>query len=356
MDPMALFAIAGLIFAGKKLSDKEGYTGMPADREIQGEGDIERRSRQMFHLQSNDMGIQGGTAVNISGPKELMGGGAGYMKKEIMGNFGDISKNSNRLPYGQPVYDLYNRQGVTNKMNNLAPAEKMLVGRGLGVGADVPAQGGFQQFFRVLPTNTNENNLTQLPGRAGPPEATVKSAPPVQGDLTQTQRPPKTFMREPARGKAHGGQGVIEAPEYRPRHVRTERATLKQQMGKRDDSLAFGPMQYQLVTSQDARNVSGNQIRGTGNRSNAIDGVLPGGRMNVRQDPTGLNGAVTQTRQDNNTQPIGPMNGTSSQQYKGAEMYRFNEFKTNPNPHAAKLDLAQNQLRGNPLAFSISSA
>jgi hypothetical protein len=285
-----------------------------------------------------------------------MGSGAGYMNKEIMGNFGDISKNANRLPYGQPVYDLYNRQGVTNKMNNLAPAEKVLVGRGLGVGPDVPAQGGFQQFFRVLPTNTNENRLTQLPGRAGPPEAVIKSAPPVQGDLTQTQRPSKVFMREPARGKAHGGQGVIEAPENRPRHVRTERTTLKQQIGKRDDSLAFGPMQYQNVTSQDARNVTGNQIRGTDNRSNEIKGFLPGGGMNVRQNPTGMVGAVTASRQDDNTQPIGPMNGTGAQQYKAPAMTKFNEFKTNPNPYAAKLDLAQNQLRGNPLAFSISSA
>ena len=355
MDPMALIAIAGLIFAGKKLSQKEGYTGVPADREIQGDQDIERRSRQMFHLQSNDMGITGGSAVQISNPKDLLGSGAGYMKKEIMGNFGDISKNANKLPYGQPVYDLYNRQSITNKMNNLAPAEKMQIGPGLGVGADVPAQGGFQQFFRVMPTNTNENRLTQLPGRAGPPAAIVKSAPPVQGDLTQTQRPSKIFMREPARGKAHG-QGVIEAAEYRPRHVRTEQSTLKQQTGKRDDNLAFGPMQYQDVTSQDARNVTGNQIRGTDNRSKEIKGFLPAGGMNVRQDPTGMVGALTASRQDKNTQPMGPLNGTGRQRYVSPEMYDLNELKTNPNPYADKLDLAQNQLKGNPLAYSISSA
>jgi hypothetical protein len=278
------------------------------------------------------------------------------MKKEIMGNFGDISKTANRLPYGQPVYDLYNRQAVTNKMNNLAPAEKVLVGRGLGISPDVPAQGGFQQFFRVLPTNTNENRLTQLPGRAGPPAAIVKSAPPVQGDLTQTQRPSKIYMREPARGKAHGGQGVIEAAEYRPRHVKTEQSTLKDQTGKRDDNLAFGPMQYQDVTSQDARSVTGNQIRGTNNRSNEIKEFLPAGGMNVRQDPTGMVGALTASRQDDNSQPMGPKNGTSSQQYTSPEMYDLNELKTNINPYTATLDLAQKQLKGNPMAFSISSA
>lgn len=350
MDPMALFAVAGLIFAGKKLSEREGYTGVPAEREIQGEEDIERRSRQMYHLQSSDMGYDGGSAVKTAGPKEMfLGSGLSYMKKEAVGNLGDITRDGKRFPYGQPVYDLYNRQGITNKMNNLNPADKKYVGRGLGVGPDVPAQGGFQQFFRVLPTNTNENRLTQLPGRVGPPVAAVTSAPTVTGALTQVQRPSKVYTREMG-----GAKSIVQAQEPRPRETRTERTTIKQQQ---IDSMILGPAQYQAV-KQDARDFTGNQIRGTDNRSKEIDSFAPAGRMNVMANPLGANGALSQIRSDDNSLPLPPAGPTAGrfQQYKDAEMYKLNEYKSNPNPYAASLELAQRQLKDNPLAFSISSA
>jgi hypothetical protein len=41
-------------------------------------------------------------------------------KREVA-SFGDRDPKANRFPFGQPVYDLYNRQNVTNKMNNLQP-------------------------------------------------------------------------------------------------------------------------------------------------------------------------------------------------------------------------------------------
>lgn len=355
MDPTALIAIAGLIFAGKQLSTrKEGYTGVPADREIIGESDIERRSRQMYHMQSSDMGYNGGSAVKTAGPKELMmGSGVGYIRKEVAPNLGDVVPDGKRFPFGQPVYDLYNRQGVTNKMNNLAPVARQNVGHGLGIGPDVPAQGGFQQVFRVLPINTNENRLTQLPGRTGPPAAAVKSAPPVQGALTQAQRPPKVYSRAPTQGKV-----TVDAPEPRPQHIRTERPTLKEQTVVRDDNLGMGPGQYQGVTSQTAIDVTGNQIRGTMNRSNEINGFMPGARMNVRQDPLGMNGAISAGRDDDNSLPLPPGGPTAGrfQQYVNAEVFKFNEYKSNENPYTRKLNIAQNQLEKNPLAFSISQA
>lgn len=356
MDPTALIAIAGLIFAGKQLSTrKEGYTGVPAEREIIGDDDLERRSRQLFHLQASDMGYDGGSAVKTAGPKDLvMGSGVGYIRKEVAPNLGDVVQNGKRFPYGQPVYDLYNRQGVTNKMNNLAPIQRQNVGHGLGVGPDVPAQGGFQQLFRVLPINTNENRLTQLPGRAGPPGAIVKSAPPVQGALTQAQRPPKVHTRTPTKGSA-----VVNAQEPRPQHIRTERTTLKEQTVMRDDTLGMGPGQYQGVTSQTAIDMTGNQIRGTMNRANEISGFLPaGGRMNIRQDPLGMNGAISSGRDDDNSLPLPPGGPTAGrfQQYVNADMFKFNEYKANENPYTRKLDIAQKQLEDNPLAFSISQA
>lgn len=358
MDPLPLLAIVGLIYAGKQLSTKEKYTGIPADSgSITNEADLERRSRQMYHLQSNDAGVDGGSAVKIAGPKEAFyGNGVGYMRKEVAANFGDLRPDANRQPYGQPVYDLYNRQGVTNKMNNLGPVEQMQVGPGLGVDPAIAAQGGFQQFFRVLPTNTNENRLTQLPGRSGPPESFIKSAPPVQGALTQTQRPTKVYTRDPARGKAHGGQGVIEAPEARPSFVKTAEPTLKDQTVVRADMLAFGPAQYQNVKSRDARDVTGNQIRDDDKRSQKIENFMPGGRMNVRQDPLGMNGAISTMRNDDNSLPLPPPDGGRFQQYVDAEMYSsMNVQKGQRNPYSQNLDVAKRQLQGNPMAFSISN-
>ena len=52
--------------------------------------------------------------------------------------------------------------------NNVLPAEQLRVGPGLGVGPEVAATGGYQQFYRQLPLNVNEYKLTQLPGRLVP--------------------------------------------------------------------------------------------------------------------------------------------------------------------------------------------
>ena len=54
----------------------------------------------------------------------------------------------------------------STKHNNVLPAEQIRVGPGLGVGPDVAATGGFQQFYRQLPLNVNDYKLTTLPGRA----------------------------------------------------------------------------------------------------------------------------------------------------------------------------------------------
>ncbi|AGE49386.1 hypothetical protein ATCVCan0610SP_126L [Acanthocystis turfacea Chlorella virus Can0610SP] len=57
--------------------------------------------------------------------------------------------------------------------NNVLPAEQLRVGPGLGVGPEVAATGGFQQFYRQLPLNVNEYKLTQLPGRLVPGSSTA---------------------------------------------------------------------------------------------------------------------------------------------------------------------------------------
>ncbi len=53
----------------------------------------------------------------------------------------------------------------SSKMDGVAPVEKQLVGRGLGISADVQAQGGFHDTLRILPSNVGEYKKNTLPGR-----------------------------------------------------------------------------------------------------------------------------------------------------------------------------------------------
>ena len=62
--------------------------------------------------------------------------------------------------------DLQKARSVnSNKHNNVLPTEQLHVGPGIGVGPEVAAAGGFQSFYRQLPTNVGAYKLNTLPGR-----------------------------------------------------------------------------------------------------------------------------------------------------------------------------------------------
>lgn len=344
MDPIALAAVVGLVYAGKRLSDKEDAPAPPPRVAII--DPIPNASRQTYHLNSNDMGIRG-SFINEPFP------GVPVHKREVAGTFSEIRPDANRNPFGQPVYNLYNRQAVTNKMNNFPPVERKNVGPGLAVGPNIAAAGGFQQLFRVLPTNVNEERLVQLEGRAGPPAAIVPSGLVQQGSLTQTQRPPKIYHRQPAQGQAHGQGGPIGAPESRPHFQRTLQPTIKSQTVNRGgDGLGFGT---QYFRKDAAYEMSSNQLWGEPKRE-STGRMLPGGRMNVRNDPINQNGAATTVRQDNMSFPLTPADGGRMGNYAKPMFDKFNGYKGNANPWVKKLDIAEKQLAANPLAKSIAAA
>jgi len=344
MDPLALAAVVGLVYAGKRLSDKEDAPAQPTRVAILDQ--IPQGSRQTYHLNSNDMGI-GGSNINEPFP------GVPIKKREVAGGFGDISAGANRNPFGQPVYNLYNRQAVTNKMNNFPPVERMNVGPGLGVGPNIKATGGFQQVFRVLPTNVNEERLVQLDGRPGPPAAVVPSGWVQQGGLTQTQRPPKIYHRGTEMGRAQGQGGSITAPEKRPIFQRTLQPTLKSQSVNRGgDGLGFGT---QYFRKDSAYEFQPNQLWGDSSRGQK-GRMLPAGQMNVRNDPLNQNGAATSVREDNWSTPVTPADAGYSGNYATPPFNKFNGYKGQENPWSRKLDIAQKQLDPNPLAKSVAAA
>ena len=134
--------------------------------------------------------------------------------KEAVLNLQDMTKTNGRSPYGQPVYDMYNRQYITNKMNNLSPLEAPnTVGPGLGLDPSVKAGGGFQDFFRVLPTNINEEKLTTLEGRTGPAASFIKSGGAGgMGEMTHNASKSITAYRPPGAFGGGGAQGRASFP------------------------------------------------------------------------------------------------------------------------------------------------
>lgn len=324
MDPLALMAVVGLAFAGKKLSDDQPEKKPFVVPSVPSVPDARGRlvnGMTGTYKQSDPMG------------------GVIRPNREIQPNFSDIAES--KPVWGQPVYDLYNRQDVSSKMNNLGPVERQNVGPGLGVGSNVASYGGYHQFFRVMPTNTNVQRLTQLPGRSGGPARLVKNSAgqDTTGNLTQ-QRPPRIFNHEPAAGRAVvTGQAAHES-----RYVKGEQYTLKDQTVTRADNDGLGNPVFPIDSGHV---IAPKDLRPVRRDDSIPDKTGNPGRMNVRADPTGALGAVTAQRNQPWTEAINHKNASGEQQYTLPEFTSFNAFKDTPTPNQ-DLDLALRQLENNP--------
>lgn len=222
-------------------------------------------------------------------------------------------------------------------MKNLNPNPWNRVGPGIGVGPNVPSYGGYQQLAREMPTNVNEHRLTQLPGRVQAPPTSVVPAPEI-GTVVAKNRPDKDYYRSPAKASA-----VLRAPEARPRYARMRYTTLKEQSIKRADDITGGP-RYILDS---AYIVTGNQsLDRTDNRSKP-DRMANPGRMNVRADPLGGNGAITTLRPDDTSTPIIPGAAPISSGYIRSGIQEANPFKDMKDFRTDSLDLAKKQLSEN---------
>jgi hypothetical protein len=347
MDPLALAAVVGLVFAGQRFSSPA--TTIPAKPPhqitrgdlIQSDGNFAQQDAQMQVRRNDGRSFQG---FEVGAKREVA-------------PFGDINPQANRFPFGQPVYDLYNRQNVTNKMNNLQPIERVNVGPGLGVDSKVPALGGFQQYFRVLPNNVNEEKLVTLPGGKGPTDAFVKQGGTtigpgqlINGAITHQAKDTKTWTRAPAQTQGQGQGGRLIAHEGRPDNIKTRKTTNRQETGSRGDTLEYGPAQWGVYLPYN--NLTDRQLpHSTGNRVNP-DRAANAGRMNVRADPQGAVGTMTNLRAESVPVPLPHMNGGRFQNYKPADYWKLNQFKSQMNPLAdpANLNVARNQLNNNPIA------
>jgi len=360
MDPLAIAAIVGLVFAGKKLSEKDPDSIVyPVSVPSTTRSSITRKDVDMM---SNPRDHEK-DAFDLRNTNPDFGRRVGDWRlapKEAVPSLQDSTADNGRFPYGQPVYNMYEREYITNKMNNLQPIERINVGPGLGYSANVAAAGGFHQFFRALPTNINEEKLTTLEGRDGTPSFFVPNGGPVPlGLVTQEAKDSKTIFHGPMPSRAEGQGGAITKPESRPEFSKTERSTKRQQTGARSDTLSDGPAQYRIyqpyAEGGETAYTNKSLTRESGDRSKP-DRAGNGGMMNVRNDPVNVIGAMSQLRSETVPFPPGPINGTTGgrvQQYVDSRFYKLNERKSHANPYSTphSLDVAIQELENNPVAL-----
>lgn len=373
-DPISLMAVAGLIYAGRTLSTKSNPPPPPT-KEVEN-----RVVKAPVEVQNNNFE----PLISIPQKREL-------------DNLADIT--AQERSGGQEILNMRNRMYDHGRMNNLSPVEKQLVGPGLGVSADVPATGGYQQMFRVNPINVGEYRLTTLPGRSGPAKDITGGRSAVVGQLTHNK--PETTAHLPSRlptmpGRAQGMSGVVPRNE----HEKSKRTTNRSETGLRADGLGFSGAKRFIsaqTVSQDPTRFKSDRndaqynyynqpapgitnFRGAYTNSAAVQitdktnkelmkyGFRPEdrrgkpnrmgnpGRMNVRETALKQGGRLTTVRSDTTRVDgrMNPANGGWTQQYQQKAFHQFNAYKGNANPHCATLDIAKNQLQNNPLVHSLS--
>lgn len=372
-DPVSLMAVAGLVYAGRNLSNK------PKTKQSPPTGETVPQQRPI------EVKDDFGPPVNVQ-------------HKTEMKSFADIS--GQHKSSGQEVLDMRNRMHDHGRMNNLSPVEKELVGPGLGVGPNVPASGGHQQLFRVNPINVGEYRLNTLPGRSGPAADHTGGRSAVVGELTHNK--PQTTAHLPSRlpampGRAQGMTGVT----VRQEHEKTKRTTNRSETGYRNDGLGFNgakrfisgqampqaPTRFKTDRNDDQyiynnqpapgisnfrgayTNSAAAQVANKNNEELMKYGFRPEdrrgkpnrlgnpGRMNVRESAGKQGGKLTAVRSDTTRIDgrVNAANGGWTQQYKQKEYHQFNAYKGKANPNSANLDLAKRQLQNNPLSHSLSA-
>ena len=385
-DPISIAAVAALVYAGKVLSKTE----QEAPKFVPKKPLVKPNTMIEVDETEDDFEFNYGAARGVDSLE--------YQSKQEMPSFGEVAPQ--RRTSGGEILNMRDRFYDQGRMNNLSPVEKQMVGPGLGVGADVPAVGGFQQLYRVMPTNVGEYKLTQLPGRTNHGADTMGGRRGIVGDVAKN-RPERTtdlYERLPtARGRAQGMSAITPRQE----HEKTKRTTNRAETGLRTDGLQNAPAKRftsaMTIAQEPTRNKTdlndgmfahmdnpqpgihsfhgayenSAAVQASATRDNAAlmkYGFRPEdrrgqanrmpnkGRMNVRESPLKQGGKLTSVRMDQTRVDgrVNPMNGAWMQQYKNADYHQLNPYKGQMNPYATaeSLNTTKKQLQNNPFAQS----
>jgi hypothetical protein len=397
-DPLSIAAILGIAYVGRQISKNSQQVEPPPPAVAP--PPVSQPAEYTHNEDSRDLILNHYTQPGfISEPVN---------KKQEIGNLGDIAFS--QYVHGEPVHDLSSRFVVSSQMNNLSPVEKVFVGRGLGIGPDIPASGGFQQLYRVNPNNVGAYRLTTLPGRIAPGADTTGWSQPsagTYGEITHYAPSKTAFLptrRPELRGRAQGQGGAVTGTTIRESYVKTKRTTRRAESGYRGDGLEYAPAKkfVPLPTTADAptRNkgdLNDLEFYHTDNPAPGIHSFRHGytndplnqalesndfsdreldkvgfkvddkrgrpdragnaGRMNVRASPLQQGGVITAVRSDTNKRTdnyfgsAGVTNNNNGH-YINDQYYNFNAYKGQPGRN--DLNVAKRQLAGNPFAHTLS--
>jgi len=161
-----------------------------------------------------------------------------YMHKRETGPMYSPVEQATGWVFGSPAIrpDLDRYKDSIWRRNNETPVEKQNVGPGIGLDYSVPAQGGFQQYTRILPNNVNDYKSNQLEGRVAGGKWQISDHPTSQyvagvdknkPDLTITQarRPTmktKFYNNSPEAGDSRITDFTIQANRGRQNRSDTE--------------------------------------------------------------------------------------------------------------------------------------
>ena len=90
-----------------------------------------------------------------------------YLHKREVGPMYSPAEQQEGWVYGMPAFrpDESRYKESIKFRPDMKPVESEMVGPGIDIGAEIPAQGGFHQYTRVLPNNVSDYKANQLEGR-----------------------------------------------------------------------------------------------------------------------------------------------------------------------------------------------
>lgn len=368
---MEFLAIIGLAWAGKKLTEENPN----AEEEIIDETpqvDVDRFDPMTTYMNTINN-------IETDDPRFQGYGTIPYQPKRESGNFSDIVPL--RRPQGDIVrtdqYQQRETEYQSTLQSNQPPVDRVIIGPGVGVGADVQAADGFHSMYRSMPILGTAHKLTTLPGRAGPAAPVIRQAPALASENTNLEDKRSGPMPNPSMGRA-----ATTGMAGRQRHMYTERQTNRSQTGMRNDTLEYGgpkhfiagpvgeigdqsrdgpeqfgqlPLNHGGVGINDGYKMHQGDLRTADKRGNEGRSANPG-RMNVRMDPVVQGGAISAARVDYGETDWKPSaDGSRFQNYTEHGHQDMNPFKGNENTRNLQLQrLVPEQLSKNPLNHNLA--
>ncbi len=251
-----------------------------------------------------------------------------YLNKREAGPLFSPAEQQTGYVFGQPLFredEEQYKQSLTYR-NDLAPTEKIMVGKGLNLDPSIPAAGGFHEFTRILPNNISDYKANQLENR-------VNAGKFVVGAELPTSYPGIGLSKDSSLGDNPNNTSGPGVPKNRPPkdYSQTRRPTMTTKVGFVS---SLDELRSEWDVDKKPKNAQREQISyGYGNNElecevNEPIGIAParpGTVVGVR-DPVYMSSDNNiKSKSDCNSQPIGNPNRVGQQSGPILANYYVNE-------------------------------